>query len=218
MEQPPSAAYWCYSCESTFSSPTHPHSCPLCLSEAIEITDSPHPNAPPAGFQVYQIPSAPPQPAPSPPPNPLTVTSHRVFQFGPTLISMSTTNSQSQISINLPQIPANPFGLTQMFGGMVESLIGPNGIVSLLNSLSGERNLTPASPADISKLAVVPRVQECSICQEVEEGEEGEGGEGGRGEGEREGFRLQCGHSFHKTCLGPWLEKTNTCPSCRCRL
>jgi hypothetical protein len=87
-----------------------------------------------------------------------------------------------------------------MFGGMVESLIGPNGIMSLLNSLSGERNLTPASPADISKLTVIPKVEECSICQETDGREEGEG----EGE-ERSGFRLQCGHSFHKVCLGPWL-------------
>ncbi|XP_062538527.1 E3 ubiquitin-protein ligase RNF181 [Armigeres subalbatus] len=29
---------------------------------------------------------------------------------------------------------------------------------------------------------------------------------------------LPCEHGFHKTCITPWLEKTNSCPLCRYEL
>lgn len=27
--------------------------------------------------------------------------------------------------------------------------------------------------------------------------------------------RTECGHTFHRSCLGEWLERSDTCPSCR---
>lgn len=28
-------------------------------------------------------------------------------------------------------------------------------------------------------------------------------------------FALNCGHTFHVTCIEPWLEKNSVCPVCR---
>merc|ERR1712048_1128601 len=30
--------------------------------------------------------------------------------------------------------------------------------------------------------------------------------------------QTDCHHIFHRTCLGTWIEKTNTCPTCRPRI
>lgn len=30
--------------------------------------------------------------------------------------------------------------------------------------------------------------------------------------------RLLCGHLFHETCIGEWLERSDTCPLCRARV
>lgn len=45
---------------------------------------------------------------------------------------------------------------------------------------------------------------ECPICYECVEG--------------TSTSTTPCGHVFHTTCLGSWLERGTTCPSCRSRL
>jgi hypothetical protein len=44
----------------------------------------------------------------------------------------------------------------------------------------------------------------CAVCQDALDGARG-----------RELRRLPCGHPFHSACLAPWLERSNTCPTCR---
>ena len=34
--------------------------------------------------------------------------------------------------------------------------------------------------------------------------------------GEREATSLPCGHTFHSSCLVPWLFRNQSCPNCRC--
>ncbi|KAJ3102676.1 hypothetical protein HDU97_000373 [Phlyctochytrium planicorne] len=44
----------------------------------------------------------------------------------------------------------------------------------------------------------------CAVCQE------------GSGPGEEgKALMMPCSHSFHSTCLTPWLKNSNTCPTCR---
>lgn len=58
---------------------------------------------------------------------------------------------------------------------------------------------SPVSKESIDKMEKVENVHDCTICQE----------EGGNG------IKLKCNHSFHRNCIEPWFEQTNTCPTCR---
>ena len=43
----------------------------------------------------------------------------------------------------------------------------------------------------------------CTICcADIEEGDKI--------------YKLNCGHTFHKACIDPWLKKSSECPNCRC--
>ncbi|KAF4686611.1 hypothetical protein FOZ60_005039 [Perkinsus olseni] len=52
-------------------------------------------------------------------------------------------------------------------------------------------------------------VEECSICTLEFEKEEAE---------DSDCTSLPCGHFFHRDCLVPWLEKSDSCPVCRYKL
>lgn len=72
-----------------------------------------------------------------------------------------------------------------------------------------EEKKVAASPAAVAALPAVEMKGgvdvECVICKEVmREG--------------RDACELPCQHSFHWTCILPWLKKRNTCPCCRFEL
>ena len=67
----------------------------------------------------------------------------------------------------------------------VNQMLNTGGLQQYLNTLMGETNLLAATPREISSLEKVEKVAECPICQEEDE------------KGERKGYKLQCGHSFH---------------------
>lgn len=52
----------------------------------------------------------------------------------------------------------------------------------------------------ISTLEEIPLSDTCTICQDT------------MGE---IGYKLPCGHIFHKDCLLQWFDNQNTCPECR---
>ncbi|TNV80317.1 hypothetical protein FGO68_gene366 [Halteria grandinella] len=74
----------------------------------------------------------------------------------------------------------------------------------------------PASKSAIEALQKLPfssfadSKTECCVCQElfkdyvIQEGDT-----------KAEVLQMPCTHQFHQECLIPWLEKHNTCPSCR---
>jgi len=52
---------------------------------------------------------------------------------------------------------------------------------------------------------LLPAKEECQVCFDAFTEED-------------KVFRLPCKHLFHEGCIMPWLEKHNTCPSCRAEL
>ncbi|XP_002154423.1 E3 ubiquitin-protein ligase RNF181 isoform X1 [Hydra vulgaris] len=74
----------------------------------------------------------------------------------------------------------------------------------LESSLQGKIKNPPASKQFLANLSTVCRKSEsCPICLKVFE------------EKSLVKELPKCKHSFHATCILPWLYKTNTCPMCR---
>jgi len=63
----------------------------------------------------------------------------------------------------------------------------------------------PASKQEVTRLmslkVEVGHNKQCPVCLDVM--------------GEKLLIKMPCDHVFHQSCLLPWLQKTNTCPSCR---
>ncbi|KAK8376406.1 hypothetical protein O3P69_009802 [Scylla paramamosain] len=69
----------------------------------------------------------------------------------------------------------------------------------------GERPPPPASKDVVENLPTVTghkKGTQCAICLKEWLQEE-------------EGRQLPCSHTFHSTCILPWLANTNSCPMCR---
>jgi Ring finger domain len=75
-----------------------------------------------------------------------------------------------------------------------------DGIIGQLQQDATSTKNPPASKEFVKSLNVVAIVDEnCAICL-----------------GElKEGLRLPCRHVYHSTCVKPWFNLHNTCPSCR---
>lgn len=93
----------------------------------------------------------------------------------------------------------------QIISNMPAFLNGLNGMLQNLfvNLQSSGRSYRPATRDEIERLEKVEQVAECAVCQL---------------EGNMPGYKLNCGHSFHCACLDPWLQRANTCPTCRSAL
>ncbi|XP_055613978.1 E3 ubiquitin-protein ligase RNF181 [Uranotaenia lowii] len=77
------------------------------------------------------------------------------------------------------------------------------------DELSAEQLPPPASKQVVSELPerhVGPTDERCAICIKPNADRPEENGIF---------LELPCKHRFHRTCILPWLEKTNSCPLCR---
>jgi hypothetical protein len=196
--------YWCYSCEHHFEKNTPTAKCVLCESDVIELAPQ---VSDPAGFEIYQIQEQPSNSLPNPTQQPVNANSNPML--APPFVAPIFNITQFMVPLP-PQGNGQPFQMNIDVGAMfnqINGLINSGGIQQMLNSLMGQNNLVPASPQEIGRLQQVDKVPECPICQEEDSGS-----------GQKKGYRLQCGHVFHIDCLTPWLQRTNTCPSCRQRL
>lgn len=63
------------------------------------------------------------------------------------------------------------------------------------------KKMVDSLPLHIISPESIPQ-QQCTVC--LDEWEAGQ-----------EALEMPCGHLYHKDCLLPWLERANTCPSCR---
>jgi hypothetical protein len=144
------AAFWCYNCEKQFEAPAQSEACVVCSCSAIELVDTSTQSNLPSSFQVYQIPTNNPQPNNNTQPQQNTQNNQAfpvnftqaVFQFG---------MPQFQV-FNAPFSPMAPniFTIAESFA---QSLLSPNGgIISLIESLSGQKGLTPATNIEINQL------------------------------------------------------------------
>mmetsp|Transcript_1535 Transcript_1535/g.1729 ORF Transcript_1535/g.1729 Transcript_1535/m.1729 type:complete len:228 (+) Transcript_1535:41-724(+) len=103
-------------------------------------------------------------------------------------------------------------------GGLFGGLAGGNGAFTTLDDLlarsmeDGHRAPPPASVSAVSKLneqtvddAFASKHLDCGVCKENYKHDDSV-------------LQLPCNHYFHKDCLMPWLNQTNTCPLCRFEL
>lgn len=103
-----------------------------------------------------------------------------------------------------------------IYGNPADYVIGEQGFEAILSRLmqedSNRYGNPPASKEFVASLPVVhlsaeeaAHHSECSVCKEAFEEN-------------NEVVQLPCKHVFCKDCIYPWLERHNTCPSCRYEL
>ena len=123
------------------------------------------------------------------------------------------TQDEIRMTVDLHEMPG---GDLASLNSVVSSLFGP--ILGLDESLLRNRvdlsrffdESVPvqAPPMIIEAVSEIKTIEEpagpCAICQE----------ETRMGDVLRQ-FRAPCNHSFHRSCIDPWLERNVHCPVCR---
>lgn len=92
---------------------------------------------------------------------------------------------------------------------LARMLLSPSDILEISRMAFDQIQAPPASKEAVESLPSIPITTEhvvkgfsCPICQaEFKIGELVK--------------KLPCDHMFHKSCILPWLNKTNSCPMCR---
>lgn len=87
------------------------------------------------------------------------------------------------------------------------------------------RDVVDNLPKRVVKIGCENPSEKCAICLKVND-RDGDGDDEGdnepKGKTESNSERifnvLPCTHSFHSSCILPWLSKTNSCPLCRFEL
>eukprot|EP00347_Sterkiella_histriomuscorum_P007440 403348913 len=92
-------------------------------------------------------------------------------------------------------------------GGNIEQNLLNQALQESLNQAMNQQQGIPTSKAFIQKLQVLHgtdlmQKKECQVCFEQFKDED-------------KFYKLPCKHLFHVDCILPWLDKHNTCPSCR---
>lgn len=89
-----------------------------------------------------------------------------------------------------------------------------NAVLGRLFRLGGHSGPPPASKAAVERLPRITvdsanlatwRSEECVVCKDAFEAG-------------AQLLSLPCKHAFHCDCIKPWLDKNNTCPTCRFKL
>ncbi|KAJ1978944.1 hypothetical protein H4R33_005845 [Dimargaris cristalligena] len=117
------------------------------------------------------------------------------------------------------QVAPGDIGSTLRFFQAIQQRIPDHGesdetldnlITQLMNEAdSGSKGAPPASAKFIKQLptiqvSAIPEGSSCVVCSDQFSATVDDSA-----------TRMPCRHIFHKTCLVPWLELHNTCPTCR---
>ncbi len=129
---------------------------------------------------------------------------HSKISQPPRVIQSLNTSQPPRViqSLNTSQPVNNPIDLT--FSELYDHQLQRDIEKAIELSL---RDYKPPKPKSVtnSNIIKVKFINSCSICQES------------FNESDDVNI-LVCKHMFHKDCINQWLNRSNTCPLCRCKI
>lgn len=120
-------------------------------------------------------------------------------------------DSDSDDDYGLPDWAPQPVLLMSNLLALRRSLMADDGFSQIMNHLFASSVAQQDRPAALSirqNLATMdaPKGEKCVVCMDEYESPT---------LADRQVVKLACDHHFHKECILSWLEKNNSCPTCR---